>query len=200
MRHRQTHGVVIGGSAGSVPVLNEIIAAIPSHCPVPIIVCLHRMKSVSEGITEVFSKHSANPVIEPNDKEPIIAGNIYIAPSNYHLLVAPDHTFSLSTDEMVNYSRPSIDLTFMSAAKLYRKGLTGVLLTGANKDGALGMLAVKNCGGTTIVQNPDECSAPYMPMAAIELKCVDHIYSCRQIIDSLNDKFKTASSRSYRAR
>ncbi|PBQ34523.1 chemotaxis protein CheB [Sphingobacteriaceae bacterium] len=180
--------VVIGGSAGSIPVLNTIIAALPKLFPLPVIVCVHRMKNVAEGIKEVFELNANCALFEPNDKEPILPGNIYIAPSNYHLLIGSDKTFSLSTDRLVNYSRPAIDLTFQTAAKVYKSGLIGILLTGANKDGAHGMLAVKNNGGTTIVQDPEECSAPFMPAAALALKCVDYIFTERKIISFLLEK------------
>src|SRR4051812_46298116 len=98
--------IVIGGSAVSIPVLNAIIPAIPRSFPLPIIICVHRMKNVAEGIREVLQINSNCTLTEPDDKAPILPGTIYIAPSNYHLLVAADRTFSLSTDRLVNYSRP----------------------------------------------------------------------------------------------
>jgi len=178
--------IVIGGSAGSIPILNKILAALPPAFPFPIIVCLHRMKNVSEGMTEVFAKTSTNYVTEPNDKEPIKNGHVYIAPSNYHLLIEKNFTFSLSTDILENYSRPAIDITIQSCSKVYLKDLIGILLTGANKDGVEGMCEVKRNGGTTIVQDPQECVAPYMPQAAIDKKCIDHVLTCDKIIRYLN--------------
>lgn len=185
INNNQKKAIVIGGSAGSIPVLNKILAALPPDFPFPIIVCLHRMKNVSEGMTEVFEKTSANKVIEPNDKDLIQKGNVYIASSNYHLLVENDFTFSLSTDILENYSRPSIDITIQSCSKVYKQALVGILLTGANKDGVEGMCMLKKNGGITIVQDPMECLAPYMPQAAIEKQCIDFIFTSDRIIDYL---------------
>jgi two-component system, chemotaxis family, protein-glutamate methylesterase/glutaminase len=173
--------VVIGGSAGSIPVLGNIVSAIPTSFPIPLIICVHRMKTVAEGICEVLQLNARCPVSEPDDKAPVLPGNIYVAPSNYHLLVSPDFSFSLSTEEPVNYSRPAIDLTFYSAAKAYQGGLTGILLTGANKDGAQGLREVKRRGGYTIVQDPAECPAPFMPLAAIALQSVNQVLRLEQI-------------------
>lgn len=184
---KHTKAIVIGGSAGSIPVLNKILKAIPHNFPYPIIVCLHRMKNVSEGMLDVFAKASTNQVKEPNDKETIKAGSVYIAPSNYHMLVERDLTFSLSTDILENYSRPAIDVTFESCAKVYKNALIGILLTGANKDGVEGMCSLKKRGGITIVQNPDECMAPYMPQAAIQKKCIDHVLTSDEIIQFLKN-------------
>lgn len=174
--------VVIGGSAGSIPVLSSILAGLPPNYSLPVLVCIHRMKNVPEGMKEVFASVSLNRIVEPDDKETVKAGTIYLAPSNYHMLVAPDYSFCLSTDELVNYSRPSIDLTLISAAKTYKTQLTGILLTGANKDGAEGMRSVRKNGGVTLVQDPHECTAPYMPRAALALRCVDQVLSTEQIL------------------
>lgn len=173
--------IVIGGSAGSIPVVRQLLLSLNTSFPLPIIICLHRMKNVPEGICEVLSSSTTLPVIEPNDKTKIEAGHVYIAPSNYHLLIEKDYTFSLSTEEPVNYSRPAIDLTLITAAHTYRNNLVGILLTGANKDGAEGMLEIKNNLGITIVQNPKECVSPTMPLSAIELSCVDFVMSIEEI-------------------
>lgn len=174
--------IVIGGSAGSIPVLNKILCKIPKGFCTPIIVCLHRMKSVPEGMKEVLSPHYKGFLVEPNDKDPILKGHAYIAPANYHLLVNKhDHSFCLSTEEMHNYSRPSIDLTFCSVADAFQKNTLGIILTGANKDGAHGINCVRRNGGITVAQNPSECIAPFMPQAAIDLNCIDHICSIDEI-------------------
>ncbi len=178
--------VVIGGSAGSIPVLRKILSGIKPGLRIPIIVCLHRMKSVSEGIQEVLSVNAHIKVMEPEDKEELLEGRIYVAPSNYHLLIENRRTLSLSTEEMVNYSRPSIDITFSTASIAFRQELMGILLTGANKDGAAGLEMVKLNGGLTAVQDPDECIAPYMPRAAIERKCVDLVLPVDDIIKLIN--------------
>ncbi|MGZ3862941.1 MAG: chemotaxis protein CheB [Bacteroidia bacterium] len=177
--------VVIGGSAGSLPVINKILASLNEGFPWPIIICVHRMKNVSQGMNEVFSSRTLLKVIEPNDKEIIQPGFVYLAPSNYHLLIENQKAFSLCTDRLVNYSRPSIDITLSSASHAYGPKLVGILLSGANKDGAQGLKHIKQNGGVTIVQDPDECMVATMPFAAIELNCVDHILNTEEIINYL---------------
>lgn len=178
--------VVIGGSAGSIPVIGMILSMLPSELPVPVIICIHRMKSVAEGIRDVFAASTSIPVIEPNDKDPVLNGHIYLAPSNYHLLIENDMTFSLSTDSLCNYSRPSIDLTFFSASEVYKNELAGIILTGANKDGAKGLSEIKMNGGITIVQDPKTCVAPFMPLAAIECTKVDYILPVEAIANFIS--------------
>jgi len=182
---KNIRAIVIGGSAGSIPVMCKILSGLPAPFTIPLIVCLHRMKNVSEGMIEVFSNASLNPVLEPNDKEEIKKGNVYLAPSNYHMLVEKNNTFSLSTDILVNYSRPSIDLTFQSCSRIFGHEMVAILLTGANKDGVDGMCMAKKNGATTIVQSPDDCIAPYMPQAALEKRCIDHIFSTTEITEYL---------------
>lgn len=182
---RKPKAIVIGGSAGSIPVVAKILSGLPYSYPFPVIVCLHRMKNIAEGMCEVLSKASLNNVVEPDDKEIIKKGNIYIAPSNYHLLVEDDFTFSLSTDLLVNYSRPSIDITLQSCSRIYGNKLIGILLTGANKDGAEGMCSIKKGGGITIVQDPKECAAPFMPLAAVEKHCIDYVMKSDEIVNFL---------------
>lgn len=140
------------------------------------------MKQHAEGMKEVFESIYPGRVVEPNDKEPIVPGYVYIAPANYHLLFnSSGDSFCLSTDELVNFSRPAIDLTFYSAARVFKKNCLGIILSGANKDGADGMLSIYKAGGLTIAQYPAECSAPYMPQYAIDLKCIDYILSKENI-------------------
>lgn len=178
---RELAAVVIGGSAGSIPVLCEMLAGLPKDFSLPVIICVHRMRNVSEGIREVFALKSHLSVVEPDDKMPVEDAHVYISPSNYHLLIEKDFTFSLSTEPLVNYSRPSIDVTLSSAAAAYGRNLAGILLTGANKDGAAGMEQIKKCGGLTIVQDPLKCAAPFMPLAAIEKNCIDLILPPEEI-------------------
>ena len=125
------------------------------------------------------------PIVEPNDKEPIKTGKIYLAPANYHLYVELGNRFALSTEEPVNHSRPSIDLSFFSAAYNYKKKLVGIILSGANKDGALGLKMIKDSGGLTIVQDPAECQVPTMTQASMNATNVDHVFSTKRIIDFL---------------
>lgn len=175
--------IVIGGSAGSIPVISRILSEIPLGFQTPIIICLHRMKNFPEGMKEVISSNFKGILLEPNDKDPIQCGYAYIAPSNYHLLVNKEGTsFSLSTEELFNYSRPSIDLTFCSISSTFKKDIIGIILTGANKDGAHGMNCIYNRGGITIAQDPEECPAPYMPKSAIDLNCINFVLKTDQII------------------
>lgn len=177
--------VVIGGSAGSFQVLGKILGSIPEDFHLPIIICSHRLKHIRSGFVEALALKSIKQVIEPEDKDSIRKGHVYLAPSNYHLAVELGNTFSLSTEEMINNSRPAIDLTFQSCAYLYKEKLLGILLTGANKDGALGMKSVKDYGGSTIIQNPSECIMDTMPKAALTATSIDHILSVPEIIQFL---------------
>jgi len=177
--------VIIGGSAGSFQVITQILANLPKTIDVPIFLCLHRLKHVRTGFEEALSIKSTLPIIEPDDKQHIRPGKIYLAPANYHMYMELGNSFSLSTEPPVNHSRPSIDLSFFSAAYTYKNKLVGIILSGANKDGALGLKQVKNVGGLTIVQDPNECQVKTMPTAAMEQTEVDHIYTTEQIINFL---------------
>ena len=174
--------VVIGGSAGSFPVVSRILEQMPANYRVPIVMCLHRLKDKREGFKEALEIKSMLPIDEPNDKDPILPGHVYIAPANYHLLVEDDKHFSLSTTELVQYSRPSIDVLFESVADIFKHRVFAVLLSGANRDGALGMKRIKDKMGYTIVQNPTESSMSTMPQSAIESTNIDSILSVDEII------------------
>lgn len=174
--------VIIGGSAGSFQVVIRILSHIPKSFPYPLFLCLHRLKHVREGFVEALSIKSNITIVEPNDKDRIKPCTAYLAPSNYHLLIEPEFHFALSSGEPVNHSRPSIDLSFASAAFAYRENLTGIILSGANKDGALGLKAVADFGGTTIVQDPNDCQIRTMTESAIKAARVDHVLNTDQII------------------
>ncbi len=179
-------GIVIGGSAGSFSIVSKILAQIKPDFKYPIIVCLHRLKHIRSGLLEGLNLKSNLQVIEPFDKDSIEGGKVYLAPSNYHLFVEFDSTISLSTEEVNNHSRPSIDYTFSSAATSFREKMVGIILTGANKDGALGMFEVYKKKGYTIVQDPVTCDIDTMPKAALQLFSPDEILSPEGIIDFLN--------------
>lgn len=181
----QRKAIIIGGSAGSFQVVIKILSNLPKNFHLPIFLCLHRLKHVREGFVEALSIKSTIPIEEPNDKDIIIPGLAYLAPSNYHMYIEPDFHLGLSVEEPVNHSRPSIDLSFISAALAYKQGLTGIILSGANKDGALGLKSVTDLGGTTIVQNPAECQIKTMTEAAIKATEVNHIFNTDQIITYL---------------
>ncbi|MDH5380955.1 MAG: chemotaxis protein CheB [Cyclobacteriaceae bacterium] len=179
--------VVIGGSAGSFQGMVKILESIKPDFPLPIITCLHRLKHVRHGFVEALSLKSNKKIIEPYDKESIKPGIVYIAPSNYHMSVELGNTISLSTEEMVNNSRPAIDITLCSSAHVYREKLVGILLSGANKDGGLGMKCISEKGGITVVQDPKDCVIDTMPKAALSMTNIDHVLKLDQIIDFLNE-------------
>lgn len=185
--HNRYKAIVIGGSAGSFQGITRILSSIPEDFQLPIIMCLHRLKHVRNGFTEALSIKSKKPVQEPFDKENIKKGMVYLAPANYHLSLELGNSFSLSTEEMINNSRPSIDVTLDSAAYVYKDKLVGILLSGANRDGAMGMKRIKDRGGLTIVQDPAECMIDTMPAAALEMTAIDHVLKVDEIIRFLNE-------------
>lgn len=179
--------VVIGGSAGSFQGVVKILAQLPKGFPLPIIMCLHRLKHVRNGFVEALSIKSVVQVTEPNDKETIKKGNVYLAPANYHMSVELGNHFALSTEEMLNNSRPSIDITLGTCAFAYKEKLIGILLSGANKDGALGMKYIHERGGLTIVQEPTECMIDTMPRSALAITQIDHVLRIDQIVEFLKE-------------
>ena len=181
----QYKAIVIGGSAGSFQGIAKILASLPEDFALPIIMCLHRLKHVRNGFVEALSIKSIKPVTEPIDKESVKKGHIYLAPSNYHLSVELGNSFSLSTEEMINNSRPSIDVTLETSAYVYRHKLIGILLSGANRDGAWGMKKIKDYGGLTITQDPQECLIDTMTTAAQNLSEIDYTLKVDQIVEFL---------------
>lgn len=177
--------IVIGGSAGSFQGITKLLSNLPDAFPLPIILCMHRLKHVRNGFVEALSIKSIKKVAEPDDKESIKKGHVYLAPANYHLSIELGYTFAMSTEPMVNNSRPSIDITMESAAYSYKNKVVGILLSGANKDGAYGMKKIKDRGGLTIVQNPEECMIDTMPSAALKATNIDHIFKIEEIMDFL---------------
>ena len=159
---------VIGTSWGGLAALHQILGALPSSFHLPIVVVQHRHKDSGQLLPRVLQDDTRLNVCEVEDKTPIVGGSIYIAPANYHVLVERGH-LSLSTEEPVAFSRPSIDVTFISAADAYREGVVGVVLTGANSDGARGLKRIADRGGLAVVQRPDTAESPVMPAAAERL-------------------------------
>lgn len=177
--------VVIGGSAGSFQVITKILSSLPKNFPLPVLLSLHRLKHVRSGFVEALSIKSKIPIVEPYDKETIKPGMGYLAPSNYHMYVELNKRIALSTEEPVNHSRPSIDLTFETTAQAYRDKIIGIILSGANRDGAYGLKKLKQLGGLAIVQDPNECQVKTMTEASLKLTPVDHIFTTPQIINFL---------------
>jgi two-component system, chemotaxis family, protein-glutamate methylesterase/glutaminase len=166
MSKRPFDVIAIGGSAGSLPVVLTIVNTILENFCVPVVLVIHRMKNVPSEMNNILSVNKQ--ISEPEDKEQVKDCCMYLAPQNYHLLVEDDKTFSLDYSEPVNYSRPSIDVTFSSIADVYKGRTLGVLLSGANKDGAEGLNKIINAGGTGIVQDPETAEYKVMPKSGIE--------------------------------
>ncbi|MFL9841103.1 chemotaxis protein CheB [Sphingomonas sp. ST-64] len=158
--------VVIGASAGAVQALSHILPRLPADYPLPLLIVVH-VPDAPSGLRPLFAAKSAIAVREPEDKEPIAPATAYLAPPGYHLLVERDRSIALSADEPVLFSRPSIDVLFESAADSYGADLVGVVLTGANEDGARGAAAVVAAGGTVLVEEPATAYAAAMPAAAL---------------------------------
>lgn len=177
--------IVIGGSAGSFQPITKLLASLPKEFPVPLFLCLHRLKHVRHGFVEALSIKSQKTIIEPFDKEQIKKGFVYLAPANYHMGLELGNTIALSTDELINNSRPAIDVTFRTASYVYKDKLIGILLSGANKDGAEGMEHIKYHGGTTIIQDPDESMINTMPSSALARTEIDYILTTDEIINYL---------------
>jgi two-component system, chemotaxis family, protein-glutamate methylesterase/glutaminase len=162
--------ITIGGSAGSLSVLSEILNALPRELRMPVVIVLHRLRNVDSEMGRLLS--SSKHISEPEDKEPVKDHHFYLAPQNYHLMVEADRTFMLDYSELVNYSRPAIDMTFSSIADVYGERALAILLSGANKDGAEGMAQIISAGGTGLVQDPETAAFEAMPQAAID-RCRD---------------------------
>lgn len=177
--------VVIGGSAGSFQVLTKILSSLPNTFNLPVFLCMHRLKHVRSGFLEALAIKSNLPIIEPNDKEQIKPGKAYLAPANYHMFIEMGNRIALSTEEPVNHSRPSIDLSFITAAQVFRDKMVGIILSGANSDGAAGLQKVKENRGLAIVQDPLDCQVRTMSEAAMKLTQVDHVFTTDQIIKFL---------------
>ena len=177
--------VVIGGSAGSFQVLTKILSSLPKTFNLPVLLCMHRLKHVRSGFLEALAIKSNLPIIEPNDKEQIKPGKVYLAPANYHMYIELGNRIALSTEEPVNHSRPSIDLSFLTASQAFRDKMVGIILSGANSDGAVGLQKVKEHHGIAIVQDPNDCQVRTMSEAAMKLTQVDHVFTTDQIIKFL---------------
>ena len=159
--------IVVGTSWGGLAALRELIGALPGGFGIPVVVVQHRHKRSGQLLPSLLQDSARLCVCEADDKAPIDPGNVYIAPADYHLLLEDGH-FALSTDEPVRYSRPSIDVTFVSAADGYGKNAVGVVLTGANADGARGLKRIHDRGGLALVQLPATAESPTMPAAALQ--------------------------------
>lgn len=160
--------VVIGVSAGAVEALNTILPQLPEDFPLPVFIVVHLAPAKESIMPEIMRRKCSLPIFEAEDKQPIKAGIVYFAPPNYHLLIEKDGYVSLSSDEPVCFSRPSVDVLFESAADAYGKALVAVVLTGANEDGTAGLSSVMAAGGVGLVQSPSNAYATMMPSSALK--------------------------------
>jgi two-component system chemotaxis response regulator CheB len=212
VRADRIDAVAIGASAGGVEALSILLPALPAALRAAVLIVVHLPRERASLLADIFSSKCARPVREAQDKEPVEPGTVYFAPPDYHLLVdsAPRGAavangavpggagrgrgdapvaaqFALSADDLVNFSRPSIDVLFESAADVYGSRLLGIILTGANHDGAAGLAAVHEAAGITVAQDPDTAQSALMPIAAIKRSPVDYVLTLEQIAELLRE-------------
>lgn len=172
---RGFEAVVIGGSAGGLDAVKRLLARLPVNYGLSVVVVLHVHPDQDGYYIEHLGHHCALPVSEAVEREPVLPGHVHVAVPGYHLLLETDRSFSFSAEEKVNFARPSIDVLFESAAEAYLDRLVGVILTGANHDGAHGLRKIKSLGGLCVVQQPDEAEHPQMPKSAIAAAAPQHV-------------------------
>lgn len=177
--------VVIGVSSGGVHALNTVLPALPAEFQLPVMVVQHLSPKTASELPSSLDARCRINVKHVEDKERLEPGVVYIAPSDYHVLVEPDRSLALSVDEPVNCSRPAIDVLFESAADAFGSKLIGVILTGASSDGSLGLKCIKQSGGYALVEDPESAAAATMPRAALEATEVDRVAPIDEIAMAL---------------
>lgn len=178
---RRIEAAVIGASAGGIDALLRMLHDLPLPWHLPVVVVLHLPEGHESHLAEIFAERLRVPVHEAADKMPLASGHVYFAPPGYHLSIERNRRFSLSCEPPVRFSRPSIDVLMASAADAYGPALVGILLTGANDDGAEGLQRIHLAGGITAVQDPNEAQISIMPEAAIALHAPDHVLPLREL-------------------
>jgi two-component system chemotaxis response regulator CheB len=178
--------LLLGGSAGSFKSIFQVVKSLMPDLNKAVIIIIHRKKNYLSEIEKLFGENSRLPLREINDKDKITKNNIYIAPANYHTLIENGDYFSLDVSEALWYSKPSIDVTFESAADIYHERCAAILFSGANQDGAQGMLKLKNAGSLTIVQHPADAEMPEMPNAAININGAGYVLRTDEIFELLD--------------
>ncbi|MEO5573829.1 MAG: chemotaxis protein CheB [Gammaproteobacteria bacterium] len=176
--------VVIGTSLGGLAALQTLLSALPASFSIPLVIVQHRLSHAHSEMVQQLQKSSALPVSEPEDKEPMLQGHVYLAPADYHLLLERG-SFSLSTEAPVLFARPSINALFDSAAHVYGNAAVGIILTGASDDGAAGLARIKAAGGIAIVENPATAQCQIMPHAAVSAGEIDHVLEIEKIAPCL---------------
>lgn len=185
-RWRTTEVLLLGGSAGSFKLLFQVVKLLPADLDKTVIIVIHRKRNFFSEIEKLFAENSRMLLREIQDKDIVNKNTIYIAPANYHTLIETGGYFSLDVSEAVWYSKPSIDVTFESAAEIYKERCMAILLSGANQDGAEGLLKLKNNGAVTIAQHPEDAEMGEMPAAAINLGAADYILHTNEIFELLH--------------
>ena len=183
---RNCEALIIGGSAGSLEVLLKVLPALDTDLAFPVLIVIHRKNGADSLLPELLSGRTRLTVKEAEEKELLLPGVIYIAPSDYHVLVEMDHTLSLDYSEKINYSRPAIDASFQTAAEVYQDRLACILLSGSNADGVDGLKYVKDWGGMVVIQNPDNAQVAYMPNQAKSQVKIDHILNAEDMAEFIN--------------
>ncbi len=178
--------VAIGASSGGLDALISLLKLLPPGYDIPTVAVLHQRPNRTSGVPEMLSNYTHMKVMEPEDKQTIEVGCFYVAPPNYHLFIEREKVFSFSLDAPLNFSRPSIDMLFESAASAFGASMVGCVLTGANSDGALGAQAIKHRGGHVLVQNPEQAAVDIMPLATINSVQVDAVLSIEEMADRLS--------------
>jgi len=179
------HCVVLGVSAGGMRALDKLLPKLEPGFSFPLVIVQHLHPTQGDYLFDYYNEQCSYLIKEAEDKESLLPGVVYFAPANYHLLIDEDHTLTLSTDEKIRFSRPSIDVLFESAVGACFPCLTAVLLTGANNDGTIGMQKVKNAGGRTMAQSPETAEFSIMPQSAIKAGVINHVLSLEEIAEVL---------------
>ncbi len=184
--------VVVGGSLGGFQAVKLILGGLPREFPLPLAIVLHRGSDALGDLPGLLQRYSALPVADAEDKEPIMAGRVYVAPVGYHLMVESG-SLALSTEAPVWFARPSIDVLFESAADTYAAGVIAVALTSSSPDGADGLVWVKQRGGVVVIQDPSSAESPILPRAALACTAVDHVLPLAEIAPFLVERSRSVA-------
>jgi len=184
-RWQKSEILLLGGSAGSFNLIFQIVKNFDANLNKAVIIVIHRKRNFFSDIEKLFADNSRMSLSEIKDKEQIKINTVFIAPPNYHTLIEKEKCFGLDVSEDVWYSRPSIDVTFESAAEVYKENCTAILFSGANQDGAQGLLKMREYGSLTIVQDPFDAEMPQMPDAAIEIDAAEYVLRTSDIFELL---------------
>ena len=188
-RFKKSKVLLLGGSAGAFKLLFRLVKVLPSDFGKTVIIIIHRKKNFFSEIEKLFAENSRMLLREISDKDPIDSNTIYIAPANYHTLIEKNGGFGLDVSEAIWYSKPSIDVTFESAADAYGDKCAAILFSGANQDGAKGLLKLRDKGALTIVQDPKDAELHVMPQAAVDINAGEFILTTEQILKFMCESF-----------